>query len=154
MSAFNHSLPCPFCGAAADSHCVTAAGNPTRGGNHRQRWDSLRSAFRSKEMVYRIKADDERFKLKAGDELICVNYPLDAKVTVLYRLSDGYDPECNQYLSDVEFVRWHEPTADPAESVIASCKDIGVELLPWQDAYVRAGMPAPSTTPGAHGRKP
>lgn len=65
-------------------------------------------------MVYRLKTDDERFKLNAGDELVCVNYPLDAKVTVLYRISDGFDPECNQYMADVEFIRWHEPAGKGA----------------------------------------
>lgn len=63
-------------------------------------------------MVFRLKADDPRFGLSAGDELVCINYPLDAKVTVLRRLKDGYDPECNQYMADVEFVRWYDPSAE------------------------------------------
>lgn len=114
MSGFRLSVDCPFCGAVAGAECATASGRPTRDGHHHARWDALRSARRFREMVYRLKADDPRFKLSAGDELVCVNYPLDAKVTVLYRLSDGYDPSCNQYTNDVEFVRWHEPTEQGA----------------------------------------
>jgi hypothetical protein len=110
MIPFNRSLACPYCRAAAGEDCVTASGKPPRDGNHNARWDALRSARRSREMVFRLKQDDPRFKLNAGDELICINYPYDAKLTVLRRLSDGYDPECNQYMADVEFVRWHEPT--------------------------------------------
>lgn len=111
---FSRSLACPHCGVAAGEDCVTASGRPTREGNHVARWDALRSARRSREMVFRLKADDPRFKLAAGDELVCENYPFDAKVTVLYRLSDGFNPECNQYTQDVEFLRWHEPATQGA----------------------------------------
>lgn len=48
-------------------------------------------------------ADDERFGLHAGDVLVCVPYWLDPgdKLTVLRRESDGFDPSCNVYRSEV-----------------------------------------------------
>jgi len=55
-------------------------------------------------MVFELYEDDERFNLSKGDRLLCINYPYDAKVTVLRRLSDGLDPECNQYMRDVKFI--------------------------------------------------
>jgi len=51
-------------------------------------------------------ADDPRFGLAAGDVLLAVPYPYDAKWTCLRRESDGYDPECNQYVSDIEWIGW------------------------------------------------
>ena len=52
---------------------------------------------------YRLKGDDERMGLKAGDILVCVPYWLDPeKLTVLYREGDGFDPECNVYRYQVE----------------------------------------------------
>lgn len=58
---------------------------------------------RSRPERYRLKADDERMGLKAGDILVCVPYWLDpAKLTVLRRESDGWDPECNVYRHQVE----------------------------------------------------
>jgi hypothetical protein len=57
--------------------------------------------------VFRMKEDDERFGLLAGDLLECEAYWLDpqAKLTVLQRLSDGFDPSCNVYRYQVEPVR-------------------------------------------------
>lgn len=51
--------------------------------------------------LYQIKADDEMFKLKAGDIVMGRPYPYDAKVSVAFRLKDGYRPDCNQYSSKV-----------------------------------------------------
>ena len=109
MSAMSLSLRCPHCGAQPGIPCSTPSGAEPRGGNHVARWEDIRFAVKTREMVYRLKADDGRFGLQAGDELVCVKYPYDAKVTVLRRLSDGFDPGCNQYLADVEWIRWHEP---------------------------------------------
>lgn len=75
---------------------------------HRTRFDDCRSFALSNTWVVRLLADDPRFGLNAGDELLVMNYPYDAKVTVLRRISDGFDPECNQYLSAVEYVRVNE----------------------------------------------
>ena len=54
-------------------------------------------------ILVRLKEDDERFKLKKGDVLRVVRYQYDnEKYTVLERVSDGYDPECNVYFSQVD----------------------------------------------------
>lgn len=52
----------------------------------------------------RLKKDDPPFELKAGDVLEVHRYALDphSKFTVVRRVSDGYDPECNVYARDVE----------------------------------------------------
>jgi len=56
--------------------------------------------------IVRLKKDDRRFKLKAGDLLEVVPYSLDpGKYTVIRRLSDDYDPECNVYSYEVETVK-------------------------------------------------
>jgi hypothetical protein len=52
--------------------------------------------------LYELINDDDGVDLKAGDLLLCEPYDLDpAKVTVICRLTDGYDPQCNQYRSAV-----------------------------------------------------
>ena len=58
--------------------------------------------------VVRLIDDDERFGLREGDELLVRKYPYDAKVTVIKRISDGFEPECNQYYDSVEYVRLEE----------------------------------------------
>lgn len=51
-----------------------------------------------------LREDDPRFHLSAGDVLLCMPYHLDpgTKLTVVARESDGYDPSCNVYRSQVE----------------------------------------------------
>jgi hypothetical protein len=100
------SIPCSYCGEPAGSECTTAAGNPKAYGPHNARWDALKSAYRSREMLFRLKHDDPHFGLNEGDELVCVSYPYDDKVTVLYRKSDGFNPGCNQYTGSAEFMGW------------------------------------------------
>lgn len=94
---------CRFCDAESGATCVTASGVVRS--MHHTRFDDYRSFARSGTWVVRLLADDPRFGLNAGDELLVQKYPWDAKVTVLRRVSDGFDPECNQYLSAVEYVR-------------------------------------------------
>lgn len=110
------SLTCRHCGAGAGDRCFTPSGAERQ--LHRIRMDETRSAFRTRHMVHRQLLDDGRFNLKAGDLLLTVNYPLDSKVTALARLGDGFDPECNRYYSEVEFIRWATPedmaVLDPA----------------------------------------
>lgn len=68
-------------------------------------------------MVYRRKGSDPDSGLADGDLLLVEDYPYDAKVSVVARIPDGYDPQCNQYLIDVEFIRWASPEdlgADPS----------------------------------------
>jgi hypothetical protein len=58
---------------------------------------------RGKGFLVRLKEDDPRFKMKEGDILRVERYWLDPqKYTVLERVSDGFDPECNVYASQVE----------------------------------------------------
>lgn len=54
-------------------------------------------------MLVKLKEDDERFKLKAGDVLEVEPYWLDPsdKFMVIRRVSDGFDPMCNVYRSQV-----------------------------------------------------
>lgn len=108
MASLILSLKCPHCLAEPGDVCTTPSGK-VRSIAHRNRIDAANSGWRHREMIFRLKNDDPRFGLKADDELVCVNYPYDAKVTVLYRLSDGFDPNCNQYTRDVEFLRWAGP---------------------------------------------
>lgn len=55
--------------------------------------------------IVRLKEDDTRFKLKAGDLLLVHKYAYDeGKYTVVCRLSDHFDPECNVYRNQVEYV--------------------------------------------------
>lgn len=53
--------------------------------------------------LVKLKADDERFGMKAGDILEVEPYWLDPsdKFTVIRRVSDGFDPGCNVYRSQV-----------------------------------------------------
>ena len=57
-----------------------------------------------------MKEDDPEFGLAAGDILECFPYRYDpgsqynpeGKLTVVQRVSDGFDPECNVYWIQVE----------------------------------------------------
>ncbi len=66
-------------------------------------------------ILLRLKADDPGFGLKAGDILECKPYWLDPgdKWTVIRRVSDNFDPECNVYREQVERVALNteEPNA-------------------------------------------
>ncbi len=47
--------------------------------------------------------DDPRMGLMAGDVLLCIPYDYDRdKLTVVARESDGFDPTCNVYRSQVQ----------------------------------------------------
>ena len=72
------------------------------------RYDNLTArilnAPRPKTFQVRLKEDDRAFGLRAGDILEVHPYVLDpdTKFTVVQRLSDGFDPECNVYRTQVE----------------------------------------------------
>jgi hypothetical protein len=52
--------------------------------------------------LYAMKDDDERFGMKKGDIFIGAQYDMDPeKISVGFRVSDGFDPGCNQYRSSV-----------------------------------------------------
>lgn len=56
--------------------------------------------------IVKLKNDDKRFKLKAGDLLEVEPYWLDpSKYTVIQRIPDGYNPECNVYSYEVEPIK-------------------------------------------------
>ena len=56
--------------------------------------------------IVRLKKDDKRLGLKAGDVLEVVPYVLDPeKYTVVRRISDNFDPECNVYVYEVETIK-------------------------------------------------
>lgn len=96
-------VTCPRCQAGKGEACRTSGGARAQS-SHAARWDHVRTRLRTEEMVFELREDDPRSGLTKGDLLACVDYPLDAKVTVLRRISDGYDPECNQYIAAVRFV--------------------------------------------------
>ena len=108
MSALPGPLdfPCAWCGARAKK-CKTPGGWDAQN-THRARFDMRRSHILNRTWVVRLLDDDERFDLREGDELLVRKYPYDAKVTVIKRISDGFEPECNQYYDSVEYVRLEE----------------------------------------------
>lgn len=111
MSGFPNSrdVPCPWCKQPEGEPCITAGGNPTVGNcHHVKRFELRNSLLRGgAEFVVRIRYDDKRLGVKADEEYRAVAYWLDTnKVSLVARIPDGYDPSCNQYARDVEFVRW------------------------------------------------
>jgi len=57
-------------------------------------------------MLARVKKDDPRFGLMAGDilEITYCDWDPGEKWTVIRRVSDGFDPQCNIYKSEVEIL--------------------------------------------------
>lgn len=102
------AVACPHCGAEKESTCVTSSGKALPvGGQHRSRWTEHSEAFRTLRFRMELLEEDARFGLSAGDILICQHYWLDPqKVTVVRRERDGFDPECNQYKTDVKFLEF------------------------------------------------
>ncbi len=107
MSAI-FNTPCATCGAELNSNrpCLSPSG--AKRGSHQARIQTLKRMTSTHEGVVRILADDPGHGLTAGEEYAATPYWLDpgTKVTLLRRLSDGWDPSCNAYNSDIEFVRW------------------------------------------------
>lgn len=99
-----YAIACPYCLRPERAKCVAASGKIRTYGAHVARWDRANRLYRTREMWHMLRADDSRFGLAAGDILRCINYPYDTKVSVLFRESDGFNPECNQYSSDVSFL--------------------------------------------------
>lgn len=96
---------CTWCGQKPGGRCTTPSGQVTAE-PHRDRYERWRLEM-LKPRRYTLKSDDDRFGLTAGDVLVCKPYWLDpgCKLTVLYRESDGFDPQCNVYASEVKPVR-------------------------------------------------
>lgn len=56
-------------------------------------------------MIVRLLKDDPRFHIKKGEIFHAKTYPLDpGKITLLRRIPDNFDPECNQYRGDVKVI--------------------------------------------------
>lgn len=98
-----YAISCGYCAQLAGERCVTTT-RRVRTYTHHERWRAANRDYRTREMWYVLRDDDPRFGLEAGDILRCIQYPYDAKVTVLFREWDGYNPECNQYLNAVAFL--------------------------------------------------
>ncbi len=60
----------------------------------------------AKRSIVRVKGDQPRFGLKTGDVLVVEpwQYDPDEKYTVIRRVADGFDPQCNIYRADVEYL--------------------------------------------------
>lgn len=103
-----YHVPCPYCGMEAGVICITAGANDCD--PHRQRWSQLKAWRRVREMVVEVLTNDDRLGVKAGEQYRAISYWLEpgAKVSLLGRIPDGYDPECNQYVHDVNFIEWGE----------------------------------------------
>lgn len=127
---------CPRCRAAAGTDCTTKSGNPPRM-PHQARWDALRTALRSRPAVYRLREDDPQFHLSAGDLLLCTPYPYDSKQTVLRRLSDGYDPSCNQYNSSLEFVAFADEYNLEADIVAEAARYLNQSRADYASSAMR-----------------
>lgn len=54
-------------------------------------------------MIVKILKTDDRLGIKAGETYYAKRYQYDPieKITLTKRVSDGHDPECNQYMREV-----------------------------------------------------
>lgn len=98
-------VACRLCGADYGDQCRTAAGR--RRSSHVVRWDDWRARMCG-QFVVRVLRSDERLGVMAGEEYEAIAYWLDPgeKVTLLRRIPDGHEPECNQYWDTVQWMRW------------------------------------------------
>lgn len=106
MGAFpgTREFACPHCQSSSGSECITAGGR--RCAPHRARLTRRQVWIRTGgEFVVRVLKTDDRLALTADELYIATAYWLDpGKVTLLRRVDDGFNPECNQYAQTVEFV--------------------------------------------------
>lgn len=99
-------VACPKCAEGVGAWCMTTGGNRAES-IHADRWSSYKSRIRSEWFVVRVLADDARLGVLAGERYEAQLYSLDpGKVSLLRRIPDGYDPQCNHYWGDVEFEGW------------------------------------------------
>jgi len=57
--------------------------------------------------IVEVKKSDKSLGIKKGEVYFGATYPYDSKCTLLARLPDGRDPQCNQYWSDVRILATH-----------------------------------------------
>ena len=56
-------------------------------------------------MKVKVLKTDGRLGIKKGETYLAHRYYLDpSKVTLTSRIDDGYDPMCNQYISEIEII--------------------------------------------------
>ena len=57
-------------------------------------------------MIVEILKTDKSLGIKKGERYHAIRYFLDPseKVTLLGRVPDGYNPNCNQYRSEIKFI--------------------------------------------------
>lgn len=95
-------MSCQYCGGES---CGGSGGGPGMCG--KRRIDSGERRVPEGTGRYELLHDDERFKLRAGDVLVCGRMHwawAPEKVAVLFRESDGYEPGCSQYRGSVRFL--------------------------------------------------
>lgn len=64
-------------------------------------------------MIVRIIKSDLRLRVKEGEIYYAQVYRFDpAKITLLKRIPDGHDPECNQYRDEVQILCSHVHEVD------------------------------------------
>ena len=69
-------------------------------------FEDFQETRKENKMVVQLLKDDPRFKLKKGEIFEAQVYWLDPeKITLLKRLPDGFDPECNQYRGSVKILK-------------------------------------------------
>lgn len=115
----SRSLPCPHCQALPGDRCVTPSGRERH--LHQVRIEAVQRRYRSWPSVVSIREDQPRLGLTAGEQYLAMMYWLDPqKVTLMGRLDDMHDPECNQYRSEVVWLRW----ATQAEADQLNARDL------------------------------
>lgn len=99
-------VACPWCEVPVGTPCVSRIGRRPRP-THSARWDAYKWRLRGSRFVVQVREDDARLGVRAGEQYVAQVYWLDpGKVTLLSRVPDGFDPECNHYWPEVEWLRW------------------------------------------------
>lgn len=98
---------CPQCGSRVRQYCRTRSGEILRTSPHQRRIQAVRKVTTVRTSRLLILEDDPRFGLEAGDIVTAHPYGFDsAKWTVIAREADGFDPECNVYGNNTEWLGW------------------------------------------------
>ncbi|NWN87094.1 MAG: hypothetical protein HLX51_00905 [Micrococcaceae bacterium] len=98
-----------WCNAERGNRCTRIPSGDIAPQPHSRRFIELSAAMSNgTEFIVKMLHDDDHIGVKAGEEYAAIRYWLDpsSKVTLLRRISDGWNPECNQYLHAVDFVGW------------------------------------------------
>lgn len=104
------SMRCPWCDVEPGQQCVRPSG-ATTSQPHRRRWLELSAAlFHDRAFIVEVNEDDPHINLAARERYAAIRYWLDpgAKVTLLRRVTDDYQPNCNLYLHQGKFIEWEQ----------------------------------------------